>query len=314
MTDRVRNIDQLNVEDREWLLFDLLEGNLSEEDEAATLEAVEADDELFALWEAMQQTVLTPEPIVFTRKSELMKDEAAPIIIMAWWQKPMRVAAAIAAFAILSFGAYQYLTSYDQSTIPGVYSSLEEVTHPETFPQQDVIPQDETTTLPESPNGAETPENEPAPVKQFAHQQTSQPGRHLIDPQAGSQEEPATADPNLMMEVPVIAAQTLPLLLGLKMRTDGVEFGEGITPEAVPYEPIRSSGEVHHLKLKPATQYHGVRNSLNQGLAALIEPIKNTHIKVRRMQDHKDPGFRIEVMTDQYYAVAMVHLLPKNNR
>ena len=67
-------------------------------------------------------------------------------------------------------------------------------------------------------------------------------------------------------------------------------------------------------KLKTMEEYRGIRQALNQGLATLVEPIRNTNIKINRTRDKKDPGLLIEVTTEQYYAVATVHLLPNKNR
>jgi hypothetical protein len=104
---------EINRENYEMILFDLLEGNLSEKERQDALAQIEADSFLSEEWEMMQKTILPVEEIVFEDKDSLLKSESKKIAFPMW-----RVAAAIVFLAMFSFMVYFYSGKSGDSVNP----------------------------------------------------------------------------------------------------------------------------------------------------------------------------------------------------
>jgi len=89
---------KLNKENYELVMFDLLEGNLSEADELRVMEQIEEDEFLFKEWKLFKSTVLIADKdVVYSNKNTLLKEEKAAVIpIRRTW---MAIAASICIFA-----------------------------------------------------------------------------------------------------------------------------------------------------------------------------------------------------------------------
>ncbi|MFB1003156.1 MAG: hypothetical protein QMC70_03340, partial [Bacteroidia bacterium] len=73
---------KLNKENYALIMFDLLEGNLSEADELRVMDQIEGDEFLFREWKLFKSTVLIAEKdVVFTGKSALLKEEKAVVTL-----------------------------------------------------------------------------------------------------------------------------------------------------------------------------------------------------------------------------------------
>lgn len=90
---------KLNKDNYELLMFDLLEGNLSEADELNMMKQIEADAFLFREWNLFKSTVLIADKdVVFADKSSLLKEEKGAVI--ALFRPWMAVAASVAILAV----------------------------------------------------------------------------------------------------------------------------------------------------------------------------------------------------------------------
>ncbi len=92
----------LNSDNYELVMFDLLEGNLSEADELKVMEQIESDEFLFKEWKLFKSTVLVCSPkTVYKGKSMLLKDEYAVLHNFGRW-----VAAAASVALVVAFIFY----------------------------------------------------------------------------------------------------------------------------------------------------------------------------------------------------------------
>lgn len=97
---------KLNRENYELLMFDLLEGNLSESDELILMKQIEEDDFFFKEWKLFKATILVDDEVVYTNKKSLLKKEEKAIII------PMpRVWMSVAASVCLVAAVYVFWPS-----------------------------------------------------------------------------------------------------------------------------------------------------------------------------------------------------------
>jgi hypothetical protein len=90
---------KLNKDNYELLMFDLLEGNLSEKDELLVMKQIEEDEFFFREWKLFKSTVLVADKdVVFSGKSSLLKDES-PVAVVPMFRRWMVVAASVCILA-----------------------------------------------------------------------------------------------------------------------------------------------------------------------------------------------------------------------
>jgi hypothetical protein len=108
---------KLNKDNYELVMFDLLEGNLSELDELIVMDQIEGDEFLFREWKLFKSTVLIADKdIIFEGKANLLKEEK--IAIMPIYSRWMAVAASITILAAV-------LIFWPTSTPPQVVTATE---------------------------------------------------------------------------------------------------------------------------------------------------------------------------------------------
>jgi hypothetical protein len=89
---------KLNKDNYELVMFDLLEGNLSEEEELHVMDQIEGDEFLFREWKLFKSSVLIADKdIIFEGKANLLKEEK--IAIMPIYSRWMAVAASVTILA-----------------------------------------------------------------------------------------------------------------------------------------------------------------------------------------------------------------------
>lgn len=67
---------KLNDENYEWIMVELLEGNLSRKDELSVMEQIEEDEFFFKQWNLFKQTIIqTDQSLKFHNKASLLKPE-----------------------------------------------------------------------------------------------------------------------------------------------------------------------------------------------------------------------------------------------
>ena len=91
---------KLNKDNYELVMFDLLEGNLSELDELIVMDQIEGDEFLFREWRLFKSTVLiADEKVTYRAKNSLLKDDK--VVILPMYRKWTAVAASICILAVV---------------------------------------------------------------------------------------------------------------------------------------------------------------------------------------------------------------------
>jgi len=76
----------IDKDNYELIMFDLLEGNLSEAEELLVMDQIEGDDFLFREWKLFKATVLVPtSSMVFPGKASLYKEEKKVVVMSKRW-------------------------------------------------------------------------------------------------------------------------------------------------------------------------------------------------------------------------------------
>lgn len=89
---------KLNKDNYELVMFDLLEGNLSEADELRVMDQIEGDEFLFREWKLFKSTVLIADKeVTYSGKSKLLKEEKA--VVMPMYTRWAAVAASVCILA-----------------------------------------------------------------------------------------------------------------------------------------------------------------------------------------------------------------------
>jgi hypothetical protein len=156
---------KLNKDNYELILFDLLEGNLPEEESIQLMQQIEEDEFFFNEWKLLKHTVLQPEEtVVYAKKQDLLKPEQPRII-------PFYTIGAIAASVVILLAVFFYFNK-DETTTAELPIAVEEVV-PQTPPTVEntedtktVVPEaldveapamDKTSVIPSSEKLAEIP-------------------------------------------------------------------------------------------------------------------------------------------------------------
>ncbi len=90
------------TEEQQWLIFELLEGNLSKEESETTLKSIHNNPEQFQFYNELKLTYLIPDNSILFNKKQTLKKSIFTIQI----QSTLKYAAAIAVFGIISWLFY----------------------------------------------------------------------------------------------------------------------------------------------------------------------------------------------------------------
>jgi Tfp pilus assembly protein PilE len=291
----------LKGEEKDWALFDLMEGNLSKKEEEALMQLIEKDPSLKNEFEELKLTKMPIEHIEFTNKSSLLKDEPTRIVMFSSWRKPLSIAASVAAILLISIPVYQQFINAPNgdasSSLVGITQEQEKHEEEQSHQAQNTqseLPITVAQTIPDQQHHNIEHHKEAYP-KQIA----------VVNNVSNDPIKEDNLDTFPMEDVPVIARITP------KNNEPIFTFASNSPVNSIPSTkalPVANNLEASRFN------YSGLRGSLNQGLAMVAAPFRNTHIKIKNNKDKENPGLQIEVMTDQYYAVAMVNLRPRNSK
>lgn len=90
-------------EENQWRIFELLEGNLSPEDQLKLHNEIDKQPELKDFYQSLKHTYLTPEKIEFTNKNRLLKSKNGVIINFRSYLKYAAAAAVIGVTVYIQF-------------------------------------------------------------------------------------------------------------------------------------------------------------------------------------------------------------------
>jgi hypothetical protein len=90
------------TEEQQWLIFELLEGNLSKQESESTLKSIQNNPELLQFYKELKMTYLVPDNSILFNKKQTLKKTIFTVQI----QTTLKYAAAIAVFGIISWLFY----------------------------------------------------------------------------------------------------------------------------------------------------------------------------------------------------------------
>ena len=265
--------------DMDWELFEMLEGDLSPEEESELLEKIEGDAGLSADWDFMQMTQLDAPEVVYTGKSKLIKKDTALITFTAvQWRRT----AAIAAMLALCYPAWQLFMPKTDS-VDGLAGSATELVEPKATESEVVTPSVEN----EAVESLVADDNvAPKPIKSR---------KNPIQKMA-----PIVKDE---MVIPEVKEQLVSL--------DPANSPIDIKTASTTLEPLPKANVMYNMQMliprEETPTYKGIRHTVNAGLALAAAPFKNTKIKV---QPADNQSIQIIYSSQQYNATAMVSLKP----
>ena len=151
-----RNKMKLNKHNYELVMFDLLEGNLSQSDELRVMKQIEEDEFFFKEWKLFKSTILVADSdIVYSNKSALLKKEYAIVLIYKPW---MAVAAGVTLLAMV-FVLWPSAAPSELADMPT--NKPEEATPLVSLPAIDDLTQNEEVTTLLTDNTPNMKEQEP---------------------------------------------------------------------------------------------------------------------------------------------------------
>lgn len=289
-------------QDIDWKLFELMEGELSAEDEAQLLKQIESDDELRESWEKMQLAVAPVPGMTFPDKSKLRKKEHRIVPILSFMTAtPMKVAAAVIIVLLASYPVWKF-TSPDQGT--GSIIDAVDTTTPSARSEHLA---EKTIRTPESGFEVEDqvasegmlPKEQNPPINNNIHEFSLQQPVHVAADQVDREEQPNTAElPNADLRVSPISAP--------------VHFVSSNHAGEAPKRLYRTDSRDLDLKAERAMfnqydDYNGIRPMIDKSLYALGTPFRNTVIKVDRSQTER-PTLIMAYVGQRYQAMAMLEL------
>ena len=262
--------------DMDWELFELLEGELTGEQEAELLSKIEGQSDLESEWAFMQMTQLETPEVTYKHKDKLLKKDTTLLTFTAiQWKRVV----AIAAMLMLCYPIWNYLIK-TQDSGEGIVGSASEI-----IPKNEV----EATITPES-LPVEVKKETVAVVKQNSApvKKTNQPKPTKVIDQT---------NPDLKTPFEVVSINSTGTHVSIANNIVDVQ------------QPRKAMVRYNMDKDLPRNEsrYKGVRSTVNTGLALLATPFRESKIQV---QPTDKKTIQIVYSSMQYNATAMVSLKP----
>ena len=272
---------KLTNDNYEMVMFDLLEGNLSEEQELDVMRQIEENDRYFKEWKLFKATVLAPdESVVFENKKALMKKEPKVIVFQRRWVN-------ISIAASLLLGIVFLWPQFDgDDTV---------VSQPSTtnVPTVDPIPVDPTPEVvaltPETENGTvKTETTTPIyPIRSIDNSEEQRVVETAIDPENLRIEAlPHSRTQHFAVAVPNIV-------------TDNPYFVESLPVASAPLDLGYVARATQFVTSSPAKR-------ISNKASELIANLANPKLKFKPELNDKRPGLQIEFDSRGYHAVASI--------
>ena len=307
---------KLNKENYELAMFDLLEGNFSEEEELRIMDQIEGDEFLFREWKLFKSTVLiTDKEVTFQGKANLLKEEK--IAVMPMYSKWMAVAASVTILAAVfifwpTSTPPQVATSTEMSPqekeeVPaGVVNpadEIEEIVKDDVELAKVVVPEKKVIKASVESNGRDNSEQYDAATKTLAQE----------DVQISKEETKTIVEDKIVEEVKTE-------LIAKGLTTTKEELKDEIKLPAEPKDNVTTTADDAIAVVVPKTTREKIVAFVtNKPLARITTITASVLMKVRNptlqvKPDFKDrrPSLKIEFESEGYQAIASIE--PFKNR
>ncbi len=307
---------KLNKENYELAMFDLLEGNFSEEEELLIMDQIEGDEFLFREWKLFKSTVLIADKeVTFQGKANLLKEEK--IAVMPMYSKWMAVAASVTILAAVfifwpTSTPPQVATSTEMSPqekeeVPaGVVNptdEIEEIVKDDVELAKVVVPEKKVIKASVESNGRDNSEQYDAATKTLAQE----------DVQISKEETKTIVEDKIVEEVKTE-------LIAKGLTTTKEELKDEIKLPAEPKDNVTTTADDAIAVVVPKTTREKIVAFVtNKPLARITTITASVLMKVRNptlqvKPDFKDrrPSLKIEFESEGYQAIASIE--PFKNR
>ena len=295
---------KLNRDNYEMHMFDLLEGNLSVQEELQLMKQIEADEFFFKEWKLFTSSiVIADKDVVFTNKDALLKEEKKPIVI------PMYTRWVAVAASVCIFAAAWIL--WPKSTTPSVVNhtvpteveeSLDTTTSRQNTAMENEIslPKEEKVVMQSPKKDTRLPHSKSqyvAPQKEHMALEKECFPKDVIDIEDPVEEIPLDIVDE-KEDVPVVIAQEGP------KETENLEIVE---PNEEVYVADNDNVKEKLLAFVTNDPIGRIKNTAGDILAKVKDP----KVKLAR-NNGGTPGLSLQVETSGYVAIASLH--PFKNR
>lgn len=271
-----------HIDNREWQLFELLEGNLSPAEEVELLSRIEKDSELAAEWELMKASILPESDLILPDKN---KYHRRGTILPLFQMRGIQIAAALAA-VILATVFFAVRNQEEQLT-----SAL-------------TIVQDDRSTEPAEETIAE-PQNE------IENSVEAERGSLTDQSQRSTAQAPSTIG-SMYEEERVSFVHQLIQMDSRKPQPDLFQTGrnqlyqENRLLYGIAGSPVFAITDYPVLEPKQEKRVESLRDLVDQGMNYLVQPIRNTHINLVKNSENNKPVLKILYDGEHYQALAML--------
>lgn len=297
----------LDKENYEMVLFDLLEGNLSPQEEKEALALIEADPFMKREWELMQQTVLVPDTYEFKGKDALLK-KGGPTRIIAFY--PLMKVASAAAILIAIIGTMIWMQRSEKTDmVNSDPKPIENVIVPQASEGSGIVT-DSVVDLNNDQNTSETTGIAVTPNSDvFEHVENVQIEPVITKNNPDTEINVATTEDVSLQKVELYSIPEL-RILDIKPAyaiSDPQPTPEIEVPPSVE-EPTRVAANNKNSTRKKDRNPDSIREWLNSGVAYLLGPYKDPQLSVTRTRDNQKPGLNIQFSSAEYQTTTLIQL------
>jgi hypothetical protein len=323
---------KLTKENYEMQMFDLLEGNLSKEEEQSLLADIESDEFFAKEWNLFSASVLEPETIVFQAKDSLLQKEKAIVVPLRTKWQIFSYAAAVAAVFVGLFWFVQKgpdtgqfvegSTSNSQkniaSELPNTSKKSSSAVQASAEKDLQIREEDIKTNVAVVSEQKDLDLND----KSIRNNSLAQQKQDEITSKKVKEEN------NIIPEPDFIIDPSLPNkpLQQVRYVEDNLEEKQADQPREILVDlkpkktPNNQSPDIEkvpttvdnilkpEIALAPAIAYTGLRAFLRRSALKMISPFRNPEFKMARVEEKNKPALNISFSSDAYYASATLHL------
>jgi hypothetical protein len=264
-------LPEFTLENREMILFDLLEGNFSPAEAEKVRYFIEQNEDWQQEWMLMESCVLAPdEEVVFMNKAALLKseDEAVPVII------PMKRYYWVAAASIIFLVSWIVFNREETRPVQQDWTAKTPIEKP-----------DSSQSVPTIPNVViETPKSTPA--KTLEEPQTPAPQiRPMLTRIVSSKNDPELND--IVRRSPAISQEKTPTVA-----------------QMLPVEPVMAPAIVEEQAPEVAWTISYAKSKLKEEWNNLLQPYSHPKLTFKRGVSKNNPVVWVTLSTQAYEANA----------
>lgn len=281
---------RLTDDNYELMMFDLLEGNLTEDQELDIMAQIEEDEFYFREWKLMKATVLTPdESVVFEGKSALLKKDTKVVVLHRRWVT-ISVAASLFLGVILF---WQPVPTPDVANNPVEQPNVEG-TIPATNTTEETPVNEEVITIPAHIAEETTPVRKTAPVTPPVDVQDA---TYDVPAQFASADVPALGRRPMNNEIQA----TIPNITtdGMMVSSQFLVFDQ---ESAIPQNISRVASFV------TSRPQERIKNKAQE----IYNNVRDPKLKLKPQMVDRKPGLEIEFESKGYHAIANIQPFKAN--